>query len=134
MHKVYFHVFDGSPDYVHSAAPANPYPSLSPRHALNPALQAAAVLPPRQITRMVDALLQDGRCRQPGLFVEKGVEEEVRGIRGAVDSGVEFPPHCAHSMVEVKNKMERKLFEARTLKLLPPSSADDGRAGFEKML
>lgn len=70
---------------------------------------------------MVDALLQDGRCRQPGLFVEKGVEEEVRGIREATDSGVEFPPHCAHSMVEVKTQKNRaKVFRGWEAEVLPP--------------
>lgn len=56
---------------------------------------------PRQLWRMVMALLEDSAYQQPGLFVEKGVELEVQGIQEAVDSGHDFPPHCAHSMVEV---------------------------------
>lgn len=56
---------------------------------------------PRQIWRMVEALLENGAHLQPGLFVEKGAELEVRGIREAVDSGLELPQHGAHSMVEV---------------------------------
>lgn len=64
-------------------------------------LQAPVEIP-HQIRRMVDALLQDGLCQQPRLFVDEGIEQEVRGIREAIDSGAEFPPHSAHSMVEVK--------------------------------
>lgn len=50
---------------------------------------------------MIDDLLRDGCCLEPGLFVEDGVEEEVRVIRDAINSGASFGPHSAHSMVEV---------------------------------
>ncbi|CAM9194753.1 unnamed protein product [Ectocarpus sp. 8 AP-2014] len=55
---------------------------------------------PRQVWRMVDALLKDARYDQPGLFVDNGNEQEILGIRAAVNTGAEFPPHCANSMVE----------------------------------
>lgn len=51
---------------------------------------------------MVDALRQGGRCEEPGLFDGEGVEQEVLGIRKALDSDAEFPPFCAQSMVQVK--------------------------------
>lgn len=65
-----------------------------------PTVQAGVALPP-QLRRLVDGLLQENRCQQPGLFVYKGVEQEVQGIREAIDSGADFPPHCTHSMIEV---------------------------------
>lgn len=49
---------------------------------------------------MVDALLRDSHYDQPGVFVDKGDGQEVMGIRAAVHTGTEFPPHCANSMVE----------------------------------
>lgn len=49
---------------------------------------------------MVDALLKDYHYDQPGLFVDKGNEQELLGIRAAVNTGAEFPPHCANSMAE----------------------------------
>eukprot|EP00752_Nemacystus_decipiens_P002667 g2495.t1 len=55
---------------------------------------------PLQLWRMVKVLLENGVHEEPGLFAEKGVEPEVRGIREALESGSEFPEHCAHSMVE----------------------------------
>ncbi|CAM9553714.1 unnamed protein product, partial [Ectocarpus sp. 12 AP-2014] len=55
---------------------------------------------PRQVSRMVDALLKDCLYDQPGLFVDKGSEQEILGIRAAVNTGAEFPPHCASSMAE----------------------------------
>ncbi|CAM9572248.1 unnamed protein product, partial [Ectocarpus fasciculatus] len=55
---------------------------------------------PRQVWRMVDALLRDSHYDQPGVFVDKGDGQEVMGIRAAVHTGTEFPPHCANSMVE----------------------------------
>ncbi|CBJ29438.1 conserved unknown protein [Ectocarpus siliculosus] len=55
---------------------------------------------PRQVWRMVDALLKDSHYDQPGLLVDKGNEQEILGIRAAVNAGAEFPPHCANSMVE----------------------------------
>jgi len=50
---------------------------------------------------MVTAMLQRSAYEQRGLFVEKGVDLEVREIRGALNSGADFPAHCAHSMAEV---------------------------------
>lgn len=50
---------------------------------------------------MVDALRQGGRCEEPGLFVDEGVEQEVLEIREALESGAEFPLFRAHSMVQV---------------------------------
>ncbi|CAM9189144.1 unnamed protein product [Ectocarpus sp. 12 AP-2014] len=55
---------------------------------------------PRQVWRMVDALLKDSHYDQPGLFVDNGNEQETLGIRAAVNTGAEFPPHSASSMVE----------------------------------
>lgn len=54
---------------------------------------------------MVDALRQGGRCEEPGLFVGEGVEQEVLGIREALDSDAEFPPFCAQSMIQVKTQI-----------------------------
>lgn len=60
---------------------------------------------PRQLWRMVEALLENNAYQQPGLFVEKGLELEVQGIQEAVDSRSEFPPHGAHSMSEVRGSV-----------------------------
>lgn len=60
---------------------------------------------PRQLWRMVEALLERSAHQQSGLFVEKGVELEVRGIQEALQSGSEFPEHCSHSMVEVRESV-----------------------------
>ena len=51
---------------------------------------------------MVDALRGGGRCEEPGLFVDEGVEKEVLGIREAIDAGAAFPHFCAHSMAQVR--------------------------------
>lgn len=59
---------------------------------------------PRQLWRMMEALLENSAFQQPGLFVEKGVELEVQGIQEAVDSGSGFPQHRAHSMAEVHKR------------------------------
>lgn len=57
---------------------------------------------PRQIWRIVEALLENSAYQQPGLFVERGDESEVQGIQEAVDKGSELPEDCAHSMAEVR--------------------------------
>lgn len=54
---------------------------------------------------MVDALRQGGRCEEPGLFDDNGIEKEVLGIREALDSGADFPVFCAHSMVQVNTQI-----------------------------
>lgn len=59
---------------------------------------------PRQLWRMVEALMGSRAYQQPGLFVEKGVELEVQGIQEAIEGGSDFPEHCAHSMVEVRER------------------------------
>ncbi|CAM9292888.1 unnamed protein product, partial [Hapterophycus canaliculatus] len=77
-----------------------------------------AVQVPRPLWRMVDDLLGEARCDQPGLFVDRGVEQEVRGIREAVDTGAEFPPHCGHSMAEALVT----LLESLSLSVVPESA------------
>ena len=66
-------------------------------------------------------MLESPAFEQPGLFVEKGIDLEVRGIRRALDSGSEFPAHCAHSMAEVTCP-PRHMFRGRS-----------ARISFEKM-
>lgn len=56
---------------------------------------------PSQIRRLVDSLANSAHCRQPGLFYERGIPEEVAAIRDAIDMGNPFPHHGAHSMAEV---------------------------------
>ncbi|CAM9247240.1 unnamed protein product, partial [Scytosiphon promiscuus] len=73
---------------------------------------------PYPLWRMVDALLDEGRCDQAGLFVDQGVEQEVRGIREAVDTGARFPPHCGCSMVEALVT----LLESLSLSVVPESA------------
>ncbi|CAM9717188.1 unnamed protein product [Ectocarpus sp. 4 AP-2014] len=58
---------------------------------------------PRQVWRMVDALLKDSHYGDPGFFVDKGNEQEILGIRAAVNTGADFPPHCANSMLEASS-------------------------------
>jgi len=66
---------------------------------LDPTTGATALCVPKELWRIVDAIIHKG-LDTPGLFVEAGVADEVAEIREALDTEAQFGTYRAHSYAE----------------------------------